>query len=153
MTPRRLQGRSHAVGAHLVRYAIVGLLSNAVGYLAYLALTTLGLSPQRAMSLLYAIVATVGFFGHRRLTFADDGRLLGTGARYVIAHLGGYLLNLALLSVLVDRLGLAHQAVQAGAILVVAIYLFIVSRQFVFRGIDGRQDTRDPAANLPAQTK
>jgi uncharacterized membrane protein (GlpM family) len=47
-------------------------------------------------------------------------------------HASGYLCNLAILRVFVDRLGYPHQIVQAVAIFVVAAYLFLAFKMFVF---------------------
>lgn len=116
----------------LTRFAVVGVASNAAAYVAYLALTAGGLSPKPAMSLVYVLAAGAGFFANRRWSFAHGGRVLPAGLRYLAAHAAGYLLNLALLHLGVDRLGWPHQAVQAAAIVVVAGFLFVVFRRFVF---------------------
>ena len=84
------------------------------------------------MTIVYVISATVGFLGNRTLTFAHQGSVMGAGIRYVIAHSVGYALNLAILIVMVGRLGYAHQLVQAFAILVVAAFLFLAFKFFVF---------------------
>lgn len=116
----------------LFRYALVGLLSNVVGYLVYLAFTYFGGTPKVTMTLLYGVGAAVGFFGNRSLTFEHQGSIMGAGVRYVIAHCIGYLLNLSILIVFVDELGYAHQWVQAIAIFVVAAFLFLAFKVFVF---------------------
>ena len=116
----------------LFRYAIVGLLSNVAGYLVYLALTYLGGTPILTMTLLYCFGAAVGFFGNRSLTFEHRGSIAGAGFRYVIAHSVGYLLNLSILIVFVDKLGYSHQLVQGVAIFVVAAFLFLAFKVFVF---------------------
>jgi putative flippase GtrA len=116
----------------LFRYALVGLLSNVVGYLVYLAFTYFGGTPKVTMTLLYGVGAAVGFFGNRSLTFEHQGSIMGAGVRYVIAHCIGYLLNLSILIVFVDKLGYAHQWVQAIAIFVVAAFLFLAFKVFVF---------------------
>jgi putative flippase GtrA len=85
---------------------------------------------------LYGTGSVAGFFGNRRLTFAHEGSLLGAGARYVIAHCLGYFINLGLLVIMVDQLGYPHQGVQALAILVVAAYLFLALKFFVFANLD-----------------
>jgi putative flippase GtrA len=85
------------------------------------------------MTLLYGVGATIGFIGNRRLTFSHTGNVLGSGFRYILAHLTGYFLNLAILLVFVGHLGYPHQLIQAIAIFVVAGYLFIVFKFFVFR--------------------
>jgi putative flippase GtrA len=58
--------------------------------------------------------------------------LLNSGARYLVAHIFGYLVNLLILLTFVDRLGYSHQWVQAAAIIVVATFLFVAFRYFVF---------------------
>ncbi|CAH0218192.1 hypothetical protein BJN42_20670 [Pseudomonas koreensis] len=117
----------------LVRYIFVGAISNAAGYITYLLLTYFGLTPSIAMTLLYITIAGISFFGNKKLTFMYDGHLLGAGIRYLIAHFIGYSINLAILLYFSEHLGYSHALVQAGAILTVAIYLFITLKLFVFR--------------------
>jgi putative flippase GtrA len=119
----------------LTRYAAVGLASNAVGYTAYLLITYWGAPPKIAMTFLYAVSASIGFWGNRKLTFAHEGKTLGAGFRYLIVHCSGYFINLAILVVLVDKLGYAHQWAQAIAIFVVAAFLFFAIKFFVFKAV------------------
>ncbi len=118
--------------SELFRYGIVGIAHNVSGYLVYLLITYWGVEPKKAMTMLYLVGATIGFIGHRKWTFAHQGTVLGAGARHVIAHLGGYLLNLIILLIFVDGLGWSHQFVQAAAIFVVAAFLFVTFKYFVF---------------------
>ena len=117
----------------LIKYGIIGLTTNTAGYLLYLGTTHMGITPVLAMTLLYALGATIGFVGNRKLTFAHTGSILGSGARYILTHLAGYALNLGILVIFVDRLGYPHQVIQAAAILIVAAFLFIMFKVFVFR--------------------
>ncbi|PLQ01535.1 GtrA family protein [Cupriavidus pauculus] len=117
----------------ILRYGIVGVISNLTGYLVYLAVTYLGVEPKLAMTVLYAAGATVGFFGNRKWAFRHEGSFWRAASRYAIAHLCGYSLNFCLLYVFVDRLGYPHQLIQAIAIFVVAGFLFLVFKFFVFR--------------------
>lgn len=116
----------------LLRYAAVGVGSNVAGYLAYLALTWLGTGPKLAMTCLYVLGASVSFVANRAWTFAHRGSIGASALRFAIAHALGYLLNLSILVVFVDHLGFPHQAVQAVAIVVVALFLFALFRAFVF---------------------
>lgn len=119
--------------AQLIRYTFVGIVSNLVGYLIYLLITYLGGAPKITMTLLYGVGAAIGYIGNRNFTFAHKGSLLGPGIRYFIAHFLGYFINLAILIIFVDQFGYAHQWVQAVAIFVVASFLFIAFKFFVFR--------------------
>lgn len=127
-----LRQRLREVAMQLFSYALVGVLSNLAGYSLYLFLTYLGCTPKLTMTMLYGGGVVFGFFANRRFTFRHDGHIGTVGIRYLLAHALGYLINLLLLVLFVDVLEFAHQLVQAAAILVVAIFLFVVCRLFVF---------------------
>jgi putative flippase GtrA len=131
-----LTGKNRSSITQLFHYALVGITTNLAGYMVYLLITDLGAAPKITMTLLYGVCAVIGFMGNRKLTFAYKGSLLGSGIRYIIAHCFGYLINLAILIVLVDKFGYAHQLVQATAILVVAVFLFMAFKFFVFTDMD-----------------
>ncbi len=123
---------SRASLRQLSRYGMVGIAVNLAGYLVYLLVTFLGFTPKITMSLLYITGAVAGYWGNRKLTFAHRGSVFGSGTRYLLAHGVGYFINLAILMVFVDRLGYAHQWVQAVAIFIVAGYLFVSFKFYVF---------------------
>ncbi|WP_427185186.1 GtrA family protein [Bordetella bronchialis] len=115
-----------------LRYALIGVLTNLIGYILYLALTHLWGMPKVTMTMLYSMGVAIGFFANRRFTFRHEGHVAKAGARYLLAQFLGYLANFSILVVFVDWLGFAHQIVQAAAIIMVAILLFFLSRFFVF---------------------
>lgn len=117
----------------LMRYSLVGVVSNAAIYFVYLVITYLGAEPKIAMTLVYFVGASIGFFGNRKWTFAHRGSSNRAALRYVLAHGLGYLFNFLILFTFVDQLGYAHQWVQGISILVVAGFLFILFKYFVFR--------------------
>ncbi len=116
-----------------LRYALVGLASNLVLYLAYLGLTMLGLGPKTAMSLLYVLGVAQTFLFNRSWSFGHEGGLHGAFARYVASYAFGYLLNLIVLWIAVDRMGLPHQIVQGVMILTLAVMLFLLQKLWVFQ--------------------
>ncbi|CAL95294.1 GtrA family protein [Azoarcus olearius] len=117
----------------IFRYATVGVICNAVGYAGYLILTWMGIPFKLVMSLLYVMGIFISFLGNRNWAFEHGGNVVGTAWRFGLAHAAGYLLNLVLLTGLVDKLGYPHQWVQAAAIFIVGGFLFVVFRLFVFR--------------------
>ncbi|MGZ8944489.1 MAG: GtrA family protein [Methylococcaceae bacterium] len=119
--------------AQLICYGLVGVVSNLTIYFVYLLITHLGVEPITAMTLVYIIGASIGFISNRKWTFAHRGNSTSAVLRYVLAQLFGYLLNFLILFIFVGRLGYAHQWVQAVAIIIVAGFLFIVFKYFVFR--------------------
>lgn len=132
MTDSLEMARTHQPASQLVRYGLVGIASNLAGYIVYLIVTYFGVGPKITMTLLYVVGATFGFIGNRQWAFAHKGKMLESGIRYLVAHLGGYLLNLNLLLTFADDLGYPHQWVQGGAIIIVAVFLFFAFRYFVF---------------------
>jgi len=116
----------------LLKYAVVGILNNALGYILYLLLTSLWLTPRIAASIIYPVAAAIGFFAHSNYTFNfRDYKLIGI-IRYISAHCIAYTTNIAMLYLLVDLLGYPHQAVQIISIIIVAVILFILFKYFVF---------------------
>ena len=120
----------------LLRFTAVGIASNVIGYLLYLIITRLGAAPKLAMTVLYGVGVVMGFVGNQKYTFAHQGELMVTGWRYLMAHGIGYLINLATQIIMVDHLGYAHQLAQAFGICVVAVFLYVVFKYFVFVSTD-----------------
>ncbi|MFC1688485.1 GtrA family protein [Pseudomonadota bacterium] len=117
----------------LFRFAIVGLASNLLLYLAYLLITALGMGHKTAMSILYVTGVCLTFAFNRNWTFKHQGHYTRSFMAYVGVYAFGYVLNLAALYVLVDRLGYPHQWVQGFMILFFAMLLFILQKLVVFR--------------------
>lgn len=117
------------------RYVTVGVISNAMLYAAYLALTALGVPPKVAMTVTYAAGIVLSFHMNRRWTFditLPYGRSLG---RYVMLYLSGYVLNYVGLALFSDVLGLPHQLVQITIMALLAAYFFVMFRLWVFRPV------------------
>jgi putative flippase GtrA len=120
----------------LSRYAIVGLASNAVGYILYLGLTALGMGHKTAMTLLFVVGVLQTFVFNKRWSFEHRGAAGGALLRYSGIYGIAYLLNLAALIVLVDTAGMPHQLVQGVLILLLAGMLFLLQKYWVFRPIE-----------------
>lgn len=119
----------------LIKYSIVGLVSNGVLYLAYLLITKAGIPPKSAMTICYAVGVIQTFFFNRSWTFRSEGSIEGTAKKYVATYISGYFLNLIILLLFVDYLGVPHQLVQGVAILIITLYLFLCQRYWVFRSV------------------
>lgn len=122
----------HGWFAQLTRYGIVGVVSNAALYLLYLLFTSLGLTPTVAMTLTYAMGVAQTFVFNKRWTFEYRERSPGAFVRYVLTYALGYVVNLLLLFVLVGQWRWPHQWVQGGAILAIAVMIFLLQRHWVF---------------------
>ena len=121
----------------LIRYGLVGVTINVLLYVFYLLVTKLGLEPKVSMSLAYIFGVSIGFYSHRKLTFSYVGDSRQSMSRYFIAHFLGYFINFFILLSLVDYFGYPHEFVQGAAILVVAAFLFVLFKYWVFAGKSG----------------
>jgi len=116
----------------LSRYAVVGLASNALGYLLYLLLTEVGMGHKTAMTLLYGIGVLQTFVFNKRWSFRHEGPTPIALRRYITAYGVGYAINYLALWILVDKLGLPHQWVQGFMIFALAGMLFLMQKYWVF---------------------
>ena len=123
MTPR----------SQLIRDLIVGLASNAVIYVGYLLLTQLGMGPKLAMSLLYGVGVLQTFVFNKNWSFRCEGAATPALVRYATVYALGYFIQFLSLALLVDRMGLPHQWVMGVLILIVAMFLFLAQKLWVFR--------------------
>jgi putative flippase GtrA len=130
---QHLHGLLSGKGFHqLMRYGLVGIVINAALYIGYLCLVFFGIEPKISMSIVYVIGLGVGFYGHKNLTFFHTENFKYAIARYLISHVGGYAINFFLLLAFVDYMNLSHALVQGISVFIVAAYLFIIFKYWVF---------------------
>ena len=128
------------------RYAIVGLVSNAMLFVLYLALTGLGLGHKLSMTACFIIGVIQTFLFNKNWTFSYGFDFGGSFLRYWAGYLSAYVINLIMLFVFVDYMQFPHQIVQGVAIILLALYLFLLQKVWVFRHSPRRDQSR-PAAN------
>lgn len=116
-----------------LRYAAVGLVSNGIGFFLYLLLTGAGLFPKVSMLLLYVLGVVQSFIFNKKWTFNHHGDQIAIFIRYFIVYFFGYFINLCALIIFVDRFGYPHQFVQFTMIPVIAIFIFLMQKIWVFR--------------------
>ena len=116
-----------------IRYLVVGLASNAVIYVGYLLLTQLGMGSKLAMSLLYGVGVLQTFVFNKKWSFRFEGAAAPALVRYATVYALGYFIQFLSLALLVDRMGLPHQWVMGVLILIVAMFLFLAQKLWVFR--------------------
>ena len=121
------------ISTQFIRYGVVGLVSNGVLYLAYLALTWAGMGHKTAMTLLYVVGVSLTFLFNRNWSFRHDGAASPAILRYFTIYGFGYVLNFFVLLVFVDYLHLSHEIVQGVMVLALAVMLFLLQRYWVFR--------------------
>lgn len=117
----------------ILRFGIVGLVSNAVLYGLYVLATGMGIQHTVAMTAVFALGVLQTFVLNKRWSFAYHGPRGRAMLRYLIAYAAAYTINLTAMLLLVDVEGFSHRVVQAVMVVVVALFLFLVQRLWVFR--------------------
>lgn len=115
------------------RYGLVGLYSNTLLYLLYLALTALDMEHKLAMSLVFAIGVAITYHLNKDWSFGSTRKDHFLFMKYALIYASAYMLNLFLLWLLVDVYGFVHQIVQGVVIFVCAGFIFINLKFWVFR--------------------
>ncbi len=116
-----------------IRYVIVGAALNGFGFLLYALFTALGVSPVLTISIFYPIYIGLAFYLNKKWSFSHQGRISSSAVKYLIAYVGCYVLNVAGLKFFSGYLGYSHLIVQAIAIPVCAVLLFVAQKYWVFR--------------------
>jgi putative flippase GtrA len=117
----------------IIRFIMVGLFSNSIGYGVYLLITWLGVPYKIAMTLLYCVGVTMSYIGNRKFTFASTQQVRLTLIKFIVAYAIGYALQYTILHILVVKFLIFHAYAQLCGSIVVAIYLFNMLRFFVFK--------------------
>lgn len=105
-----------------LRFVVVGVLNTAFGYAVYALLTLVGLAPQAALAIAFALGVVWNYFTHARLVFATRG--VSRLPPYVLAYLGIYALNAAGLEALI-RAGVPPVLAQGALVLPAAVLAFV----------------------------
>jgi len=116
-----------------IRYACVGVATNVFGFLLYILFTTLGVSPILTISIFYPIFVILAFYLNKKWSFSHKGRVSTSALRYLIAYVGCYVVNVAMLKFFNGYLDYSHLVVQAFAVLILALLLFLTQKHWVFR--------------------
>ena len=114
-----------------MRFILVGITSNGVAYLAYLAMAMV-MRPVVAMTVLYAVAFALSFWGNRTFTFNDKSGLVPTVFRFTLMHMVLFSIQYGMHSYGVSYLRYPHQAVQAVCTILIGVLSYIISRNLVF---------------------
>ena len=117
-----------------VRFAVVGVLQNALNVAVFAFATGLGVH-YRLAAVIAALAALLASFTlNRGWTFPGRAAPIHhQGARYALVFAAAVALGVVLLTFFVEVAGLPEVAAQVAAILVVAPLSFLVQRAWVFR--------------------
>ena len=123
------------IRVQFVRYVVIGLGLNGALYAAYLLLSSLVTSSRGAMTITFAVGTLLCFIANRNLTFGHRGDQWRALVRFAACYASLYIINLAALWIIAERIGVPHQIVQAGVILVLPFISFVIQKYWVFPAV------------------
>ena len=91
-----------------------------------------GAEAKLSMTIVYLFGVTVSYFVNRRWIFNSKEKIRTTSWKYWLTQLLGYSINYFILYCFVDLLHFKYEYVQMLAFLVVAAFLFLMLRFYVF---------------------
>nr|WP_255481808.1 MULTISPECIES: GtrA family protein [Ramlibacter] len=118
----------------MLRFGAVGLGSNLLLYGMFLLLLQLGMPALAAMTTTYLGALFLSFTLNRRWIFDYSGRLAGPLRRYLVAQAACFALNAGLLHLAIGTFCWPPALVQAVAIVLIAVILFMAQKFWVFAG-------------------
>jgi len=118
----------------MIRFGIVGVANTIIGYGTYLILVAFGINVQLAMAGNWVIGSIFSFFLNKYWTFGQKTNDLGSIIRFIIVCTLAMLLNIALVTVAVNFLGMEKRIGGLVSMLFVIIINFLGQKFFAFRG-------------------
>ena len=117
-----------------VKFGIVGVSNTAIFFLVYtLLLKVFGVWYLAASGIGFAVGATNGFLWNRRWTFREHVGDALTPVRWFVVQTSGLFLNLGLVYLFVDGVGLGELLGQAVTIVIVTVTTFFANRAWTFK--------------------
>ena len=115
-----------------IRFSIVGLVSNLCLLLIFALLVQLGAEPVLSSVLVYALGVLGVYAVHRSWSFRSKRAHFKAGPRYLVAHAIGASTQALILFIGHRILKIDPVVVQAAAMVIVAIVLYLLFENFVF---------------------
>jgi putative flippase GtrA len=132
--PGRVRRLEAATIAQFVKFGIVGVSNTVLSFAVYaLLLKVLGVWYVAASGIGFAVGAVNGFLLNRRWTFKEHVGDALTPVRWAVVQSCGLALNLGLVYMFVDDVGLDKLIGQACATAIVTVLAFFANRAWTFR--------------------
>jgi len=116
----------------LLKFFLVGVISNSTAYALYIILTVLSLSPESATTVVFIMSTFFSMRAHGQYTFNQMLPGIKGSINYIGLQILSYLTNLLLLFLFVDIAGLHHLFVQGMVTIFLAILSYKGMQKLVF---------------------
>ncbi len=119
--------------AELLRYGATGVVNTLVGYGVFLAaLRLLGLAPEAANALGYAVALALAFTLNRLVVFRGSRASPAAALRFALAFALAFAVNQAVLALLVRLAGVEAEIAQVAAMAAYTVLFYLLNKFFVF---------------------
>lgn len=118
-----------------IRFLIVGFINTVVGYGAYILLAYLGLHYNLAYTLSTIIGVTNSYIWNKYYTFQSKEKSVPEVIRFVCVYAVGYVINLFVLDILVDKLGVNQYIAGFFTLIVTTIISYVGHKFFSFKNM------------------
>ncbi|MDC0598491.1 GtrA family protein [Gammaproteobacteria bacterium] len=125
---------------YIARYAGSGVINSVVGFIVIFSVMALGFSPVISNIAGYAVGFFCGFVLSKKFVFRSDGHFVMESVRYLIAFIISFLLNLLVLYVSINYLGVHAVLAQIMAAVAYTVCMYVLARLFVFRVLSTKAD-------------
>ena len=126
----RIKGDAYS---EMIRFLVVGVMSNALLFLNFIALTEFGMEHKAAMTAIFSLGVAQTFLANKIWTFRHSGSTGSTFIRYALSYAMAYCINFGALYIYVDLFEYSYHLVQGVMIFVVAGLLFLLQRYWIFK--------------------
>lgn len=138
---RPAPGRGGArLNSSLVKFAVVGVINNVIGYGTFVLLSLAGMQAIGAMTVSYSLGMIISFAGNRKWTFGHQGKVAPALMRFLGVNALAYSLNFVILTLFVVVWHFPQIPVQLFAVGLVAIVTFMLMRLWAFHDNSQRED-------------
>lgn len=125
---------AHDLTTQVRRYSLVGILNTLATLIVIYGLKAgFGVGDYGANAAGYGVGLVISFVLNRAYTFGHDGAVSGAAIRFLVAFAICYAINLGVVAVLVDGLGVNGYLAQPCGMLSFTVSFYILLRMHVFR--------------------
>lgn len=118
-----------------IRFLFVGGYNTVFSYLLYVVFVYVGMTAQLALLLSFLISSINSYLTQKFYVFLTRGNYLKEYVKCLVTWMGSYVLNAALLFVLMKFVGLNAYFAEFVVLVLLTIYSFVVLKYFAFKTI------------------
>jgi putative flippase GtrA len=124
---------SRLLDRRFVYYCMVGLATNAIGYIVFYIGVRQRIGINVSIGLSYTLTCVIGMFMNSKITFRGQGEILSGYVKYLIQYVVLYFVNVLLTKLFVDLLAVNVYVSQVICIGIISVVGYVSSALFVFK--------------------